>query len=130
MFTPKKNLEEPKPNLLRKKARRRRVIELKAQGYTIAEICKELDVSDSTVDRDLKSTDVQQFIDELVRRQITDIESSKPAVRLHYRSDLLDKLLPKKLEQKIEGGESWTVEIVDNSKQTEETNVPPAPAAT
>jgi IS30 family transposase len=115
----KVNQEEPKPNKLRKKARRRQIIELKAQGYTIAEICKKLGVSDSTVDRDLKSQDVQAFIDELVRRQIIDIEASKPAIRLHFRSDLLEKLLPKKMEQKIEGGETYRVEIIDNSKDPE-----------
>ncbi len=124
-------MQEQSPNVpktkdkLRKTARRRKVIELKAQGKTIAVIAKELNVSEKTIDRDLKSQDVQAFIDELVRRQIVDIESSKPATRLHFRSDLLDKLLPKKLEQKIEGGESWTVEIVDNSKEPQiETEAP------
>lgn len=103
-------------NILRKKARRRRVIELKAEGKTIAEIAKELGVSDTTIDRDLKSQDIQSFIDELIRQQILDIKAAKLPTRLTFRSDLLDKLLPKKLEQKIEGGENWTVEIIDNSQ--------------
>lgn len=97
-------------------------MELKAQGKIITDIAKQLDVSEKTVDRDLKSQDYQKFIDELVRRQIVDIEASKPLIRLNYRSDLLDKLLPKKMEQKIEGGESWKVEIVDNSKNSEDTS--------
>lgn len=117
------NQDAPKrtkdPNRITKAIRRRRVIELKGKGYRIEDIAKELGVSDSTVDRDLKSADVQALIDELVRRQIEDIEASKPAVRLSFRSDLLDKLLPKKMEQKIEGGESFRVEVIDNSKDPE-----------
>ena len=105
-------------NKLRKAARRRKVIQLKADGYLIEDIAKQLNVSEKTVDRDLASQDTQQFTNELIRQQILDIKQSKPAIRLHYRSDLLDKLLPKKLEQKIEGAESFRVEIVDNSKIT------------
>jgi IS30 family transposase len=85
---------------LRKTTRRRKVIELKAEGKTIAEIAATLDVSEKTVDRDLQSQDVHAFLEELARRQIIDIENSKPLIRLQYRSDLLDKLLPKKQEIK------------------------------
>lgn len=112
-------------NKLRKTARRRKVIELKAQGKTIATIAEELKVSEKTIDRDLQSQDVQKFTDELIRRQIIDIEHSKPSTRLHFRSDLLDKLLPKKMEQKIEGGENWTVEIIDHSQTTQTRTSPP-----
>ena len=100
-------------------------MELKAEGKIIADIAKELGVSEKTVDRDLKSQDYQNFLDELVRRQIVDIEASKPAMRLHFRSDLLDKLLPKKMEQKIEGGESFRVEVIDNSKDPEVSTTSP-----
>ena len=105
-------------NKLRKAARRRKVIQLKADGYLIEDIAKQLNVSEKTVDRDLASQDTQQFTNELIRQQILDIKQSKPAIRLHYRSDLLDKLLPKKLEQKIEGAESFRVEIIDNSEES------------
>lgn len=111
----------PKSNLSRF-VRRRRVIELKAQGLTIEEISKQLSCSEKTIDRDLKSQDVQKFLDELVRQQILDIKKAKLPTRLNYRSDLLDKLLPKKTEQKIEGGESYRVEIIDNNKDS----VPPS----
>jgi FixJ family two-component response regulator len=120
--TPKVPNRPKEKDKLGKTARRRQVMELKAQGKIITDIAKQLDVSEKTVDRDLKSQDYQKFIDELVRRQIVDIEASKPLIRLNYRSDLLDKLLPKKMEQKIEGGESWKVEIVDNSKNSEDTS--------
>lgn len=96
-------------NVLRKKTRRRKVIELKAKGYTIAEIAKELDVSDTTIDRDLKSSDAQAFVEELIRQQILDIKQAKLPMRLSFRSDLLDKLLPKKMEQKIEGSTTQNV---------------------
>jgi IS30 family transposase len=114
-------------NILRKKARRRKVIELKGTGKTIAEISQELGVSDTTIDRDLKSQDTQAFLDELVRQQIIDLQQAKLPMRLHFRSDLLDKLLPKKMEQKIEGGETVRFEIVDNSKDPE---VSASPATT
>ena len=83
---------------IRKTARRRKVIEYKAQGKTIAEIATILEVSEKTVDRDLKSQDVIAFIDELIRQQIVDISSAKLPLRLSFRSDLLDKLLPKRAE--------------------------------
>jgi len=98
-FEPKKRSEY---NVVGRKPRRRKVIELKAQGYTIDEIAEKLKVSNSTVDRDLKSADVQAFLDALVQRQIADIEGSKPTARLRWRSDLLDKLLPRKPSDKVE----------------------------
>lgn len=113
---PKKPLEK---KILGKRIRRRKVFELLGEGKTIDEIAAALGVSNSTVDRDLKSADLSALTDELVRRQIADIESAKLPMRLSFRSDLLDKLLPKKMEQKIEGGESFRVEIVDNSKDPE-----------
>jgi len=30
---------------------------------------------------------------------------------------MIDRLTPKRIEQKIEGGETFRVEIIDNSKQ-------------
>lgn len=98
-LTDAKSPKVPK-DTLRTTIRRRKVIELKASGKTIAEIAKVLDVSEKTVDRDLKSQDVQTFIDELIRQQIVDIKSAKLPTRLNFRSDLLDKLLPKKAEIK------------------------------
>lgn len=113
---PKKPLEK---KILGKRIRRRKVFELLGEGKTIDEIAAALGVSNSTVDRDLKSADLSALTDELVRRQIADIESAKLPMRLSFRGDLLDKLLPKKMEQKIAGGESFRVEIVDNSKDPE-----------
>jgi DNA-binding transcriptional ArsR family regulator len=84
-------------NLLAKTSRRRKVFALKAEGKKVEEIAKALKISEKTVDRDLASPDAQAFIDALVDRQIVDIESVKKAtVRLEWRSDLLNKLLPKR----------------------------------
>lgn len=110
------NVPKKQLNKLRKASRRRKVIQLKADGLLIEDIAKQLGVSEKTVDRDLSSQDAQQFTNELVRQQILDIKKARLPTRLSYRSDLLEKLLPKKMEQKIEGGESFRVEIVDNSK--------------
>lgn len=88
---------------LRPLARQHKVIELRAQGKTIADISKELDVSEKTVDRDLKSQTIIGFTDELIRQQIIDINTAEELpLRLQFRSDLLDKLLPKKSEIKTD----------------------------
>ena len=86
---------------LRSLARQHKVIELRAQGKTIAEIAIDLDVSEKTIDRDLKSQTVTSFTDELIRQQIIDINQTPDLpIRLQFRSDLLDKMLPKKSEIK------------------------------
>ena len=70
----------------------------------------------------------QQMIDELQREQQRDIaKCDDSALKMKYRDLLLAKLIPQKVEQKIEGGESFRVEIVDNSKDPE---VPDASGAT
>ena len=99
--------------------RRSKVIALAVEGKTNQEIADCLKVNEKTIDRDMQSAQVQEYVHDLVRRQMQDIESAKLPMRLSFRSDLLDKLLPKKMEQKIEGGESFRVEIVDNSKDPE-----------
>ena len=86
---------------LRKISRVHKVIEQRAQGKTIEQISNNLGVSEKTVDRDLKTKTVQDFLDELVQQQIIDINEAEDInIRLDYRSDLLDKLLPKKTEIK------------------------------
>ena len=88
----------PKLHLI---TRQHKVIELRAQGKTIETISKELGVSEKTIDRDLKSQTVAAFTDELIRQQIIDINGSDELpLRLQFRSDLLDKILPKKSEIK------------------------------
>jgi len=99
---------------LRSLTRQHKVIELRAQGKTIANIATELDVSEKTIDRDLKSQTVTAFIDELIRQQVFDINDTKDVgVRLQFRSDLLDKMLPKKQEIKQD------VQVSDNAETTE-----------
>lgn len=119
---PKKPLEK---NKLGKKIRRRKIAIMKGEGFTVEEMSKALGVSDSTVDRDLKSAEVQEFVDELIRQQLLDIKKAPIRVRLHYRDSLIDKHMPKKMEQKIEGGESFRVEIVDNTEDPEVSSTSP-----
>ena len=99
---------------LRKLSRIRKVLEKRAKGQTIEQISLSLNVSEKTVDRDLKSETVQAFLDELVQQQIIDITSAVDInTRLTYRSDLLDKLLPKKQEIKQD------VSYADNRENNE-----------
>ena len=92
---------------LKQDERRISVIELRCSGYTQTEIAEMLGVSERTVRRDLKSSIAEDFVSELKRRQLKDIEESKdPKIRLHYRDKLLNKLMPKKVNQTISGGKT------------------------
>ena len=103
---------------LTKTVRRHRVIQLKASGKRIQDIATELGVSEKTVDRDLKSQDVHAFLDELVTQQIIDINQGDLSTRLNYRSDLLDKLLPKRMGDKVE------VNVNANATSNSESTIP------
>jgi predicted DNA-binding transcriptional regulator YafY len=104
----------PKPKI-RKISRIHKVLEQRAKGKTIAEIATDLSVSEKTVDRDLKTETAQAFLDEIIQQQIIDITQAEDIeIRLGYRSDLLEKLLPKKSEIKQD------VTTTGNTKETSE----------
>jgi len=64
-----------------------------------------------------KGLTAQQMIDELQREQQRDIAKCEtPALKMKYRDLLLAKLIPQRVEQKIEGEENVKVEIIDNSR--------------
>jgi len=79
-----------------------RVVELRARGLTYEQIAHELGVCSRTVIRDMQSVDVKKFVEELVRRQLEDIEGADEKSRLRYRDYILDKLMPKRVEAKTE----------------------------
>ena len=83
---------------LKKAVRRLKVIELRVKGYNLEKIAKKLGVNEKTIRRDLKSQQTSDFIDELVRQQLLDINGSDVDVRLRYRDILLGKLLPRKIQ--------------------------------
>ena len=92
-------------------------------GLTESQIAKKLGVSERTVRRDLRSLQVQEFVEELKRRQLQDIEESEdPRTRLHYRDKMLDKLIPRHLNTKVDGGstpiilEIWRPQTEDKNK--------------
>jgi len=97
---------------LTKRQRRRRVVELRAQGYTLQHIADALKVNEKTIDRDLKSVDVKIVVDELIRRQLDDMEhEEKGYVRLQFRDKLLEKLMPRKVEQQVTGEMKQKLEV-------------------
>jgi len=59
--------------------------------------------SERTVWNDLNSTEAKDYLEEILRKQLTDITIADIGLRLKYRGKLLDKLLPSKIEQKVEG---------------------------
>jgi len=84
---------------------------LRAKGWTYQQIAAELGVNEKTIRRDMKTVDVKDFIDELIRQQLADIIESEGEIRLKYRDKLLDKLLPRKVEAKTESKGEMTFEL-------------------
>lgn len=91
------------------RARRvRRVLELSTAGMIISEISSKMiaegyAASVRTVKKDLHSIEAKAYLEEILRKQLTDITIADIELRLKYRGKLLDKLLPSKIEQKVEG---------------------------
>lgn len=94
---------------LKQLQRRRRIIELRCSGLTIPRICENLrenglKISERTVWSDLHSSTTKDFVEELLRKQLADLTllGDDYATRLKYRDQLLDKLMPRHIEQKTE----------------------------
>ena len=89
---------------LKQISRRKKVIGYLCSGFSEVLIAKKLGVSERTVRRDVKSVQVQEYIDELLRRQLKDIEEGDDRkIRLQYRDKLLGRLMPKKVAQTQDG---------------------------
>ena len=108
---------------LKQISRRKKVIGYFCSGLNAVQIAKKLGVSERTVRRDLKSGQIQEYIDELLRRQLKDIEEGRDRkIRLQYRDKLLDKLMPKKVTKTLDGGktpiilEMWKPEDDEHEK--------------
>ena len=91
-----------------RKRRVRRVLELSTSGMTIPDISAMMKkegfaASERTVWSDLNGIEAKDYMEEILRKQLTDITIADIALRLQYRGKLLDKLLPSKIEQKVEG---------------------------
>ena len=106
-----------------------RIVELWGLGYTAQETVTALKekhnikISLHTVYNKRNSLTAKEMISELQREQLKEIAATKsPGLRLKYRNELLKILLPIKMEQnmRIEGNPG-VVEIIDNSKQTQDT---------
>lgn len=102
---------------LKREVRRKRVIELRCVGLTQPQICEKLReegfrTSRRTVWEDLHSATAEDFIEELKRRQLADIAlaGNDYEIRLKYRDLLLDKMMPRKVEQKTESKVAVVVE--------------------
>lgn len=93
-----------------RKRRVKRVLELSTSGMTIPLISAALKkegihaFSERTVWDDLNSVEAQEYLDELIRKQLIDITIEKSSnLRMKYRGQLIMRLLPSKVEQKVEG---------------------------
>lgn len=93
--------------LAKKQKRVQRVLELSVAGMTIPEISTQMKkeghaASERTVWADQNSIEAQDYLDEILRKQMTDITIADIGLRLKYRGKLLDNLLPQKILQKVE----------------------------
>ena len=92
---------------LKQVERRIRVMQLRCSGYTEVQIADVLGVSERTVRRDLRSSAAEDFVCEFKRRQFKDIEECEDLkMRLDFRDKMLNKLMPKKVNQTIQGGKT------------------------
>lgn len=107
----------PRRALARQARRTQRIIQLQIAGLTQSEIVVQLreegfPISERTISRTFKTPQHQVFLDELIRQQLQDItlnRQSNPEAAMKYRDGLLEKLIPKRVEQKLET--SGTMEV-------------------
>ena len=93
-----------------RKRRVKRVLELSTSGMTIPQISAALKkegihaFSERTVWDDLNSVEAKEYLDELIRKQLSDITIEKSSnLRMKYRGQIIMRLLPAKVEQKVQG---------------------------
>ena len=120
-----------------------KIVELQSKGFTIEETIGYFrdeglsHISEKTIRRHRKSPLAQEIVEEQARAQQRDIYRSQQDaatlwkekdkkmaykfrdLEMHYRNEFLKIMIPQRIEQKIEGGESFRVEIIDNSKNPE-----------
>ncbi len=113
--------------IAQRKRRVRRVLELSTSGMTIPDISAMMKkegfrASERTVWSDLNGIEAKEYLEEILRKQLTDITIADIGLRLQYRGKLLDKLMPSKIEQKVEGAvQHYDVEaLLDRAIKQEE----------
>ena len=86
----------------------KKALELLTAGMTIPEISARLikegyAASERTIAKDLNGVEAKEYLDELIRKQLTDITIEKDSnLRMKYRGQLIMRLLPNKVEQKVQ----------------------------
>ena len=82
--------------------RRDRVMQLRCTGLSEVQIATTIGVSERTIRRDLNSSQARDFSEEILRRQLRDIESCKDIkLRLKYRDKILKMFSKMIVKQKI-----------------------------
>lgn len=107
-----------------KTKRRIRVVECWAMGLTLVETVKVMRdggfrISTATAHRDRHSTTAQEYVDELIRRQLRDIALAELEQKLNYRDKLLGKLVPQKIEafQRTEIEQHVTIDATEDEDE-------------
>ena len=110
----------PKVTKAERETRLAVIIALRAKGYTFTEIGRDerVNLSERQVRRDWKKANPlrEDFVEELIRRQVAQIESLVPdddyKVKLQYRDALISKLLPRPKEGEASGVSGVEIKIV------------------
>ena len=117
-------------NKISAKARLDRAIDLKCRGLTDKEISDHMKeegyqwVSERTINKILNEVPEERVVEELKRLQLRSITTADVALQLKYRDKLLEKMMPRRVEQTLDGSSEIRVVIEDGDDQVE---APPRP---
>ena len=112
-----------------KSSRDVRIIELKCRGLTDAQVSTRMKeenyhkISEATIQRfwsKLKKESHDKLVEELIRQQLLDISiEDDRGKKMKYRDRILEKLMPRRIEQQIEGATGVRIVIEDGNPQLE-----------
>ena len=84
---------------------------MKEEGFIFA--------SERTINRILNNITEERITEELKRQQLRDITTAESPIRLRYRDKMLEKLMPKKTESRVESKGEVRVSV-DRGEEIEE----------
>jgi DNA-binding transcriptional regulator LsrR (DeoR family) len=124
----------PKKRLKRRLRIQQLIIGLK-QGLTLGQIAEKCGVSEKTIDRDMAEWKDNGGFDkwllsEFLRLHENELCKEGGGQSYHTVADLLKKRLKEQQEIVMQGGNSFVVKILDNSKENSDNPVQDAPEAT
>lgn len=104
-----------------KSVRKLEVLRLLVQGRSYGAIAEELGVSERTVYRDRLELDNGDLVRMLIDRQLELISKTDSIkLKLEYQDRLIGRLQPFKIDSRVQGNQSLTIEIIRPTEESEE----------